>query len=364
MQCEANKRSGYRFFRSVLAGLICACLSIGSGVAQERVSGTLKVGAYGGTFTAAQKKYVGDLFTQQTGMKVQYIDASATDLLAKLIASKGRKPPFDVVYLETDVRDSAVNLGVFGKLDPKLVTNLRFLYPEVLNQNGYGPGVSLYSVGIAYNVKKFAEAGIPPPKSWNDLWNPKLAGRVAIPDVTTSFGREFIIAAARLKGGDEKTPEQGIDYIAKIKAHSYFTSSAQVAAQFQSGDVWAAPWINARTWGMIDKGAPLRYVIPVEGGIGNVNTIDMAAGTEFPAEAQTYINLALSPLAQLGNATDNPLGPTNRLLAPVIREYPEMAQRFPASPEDLKKLYLVDWAAYFPHREKVVDLWNRAITGK
>jgi hypothetical protein len=90
----------------------------------------------------------------------------------------------------------------------------------------------------------------------------------------------------------------------------------------------------------------------------------MAAGTEYPAEAQMYINIALSPLAQLGNATDNPLGPTNRLLAPVIKEYPEMAQRFPASPEDLKKLYLVDWAAYAPYREKVIDLWNRTIMSK
>ncbi|HEY0296291.1 MAG TPA: extracellular solute-binding protein, partial [Bordetella sp.] len=131
--------------------------------AQERAPGTLKVAAFGGTFTAAQKKYIGDLFTRRTGMKVQYIDGNANEFIGQLIASKGRTPPYDVLYLEQDVRDSAISAGVFAKADPAIVTNLKYLYDEAKQPDGYGPGMAFYSVGIAYNTKKFAEAGIPAP---------------------------------------------------------------------------------------------------------------------------------------------------------------------------------------------------------
>jgi putative spermidine/putrescine transport system substrate-binding protein len=350
--------------KMMAAASIIAVLAVTPVAAQERSSATLKVGAFGGAFTAAQKKYVGDIFTQTTGIKVQYVDGPASDLIAKLIASKGREPPFDVVYLEKDVRDDVMDLKLFAKLDSKIVTNLEFLYDEAKNPDGFGPGMAFYSVGIAYNKEKFAAAGIPAPTSWRDLWNPKLAGRVAIPDLVTSYGREFLVAATQLQGGNESSAEKGVKYISEIKAHSYFQASAPVAAQFVSGDVWAAPWINAQTWRLIDRGVPLGYVIPTERGIGNVDTIDMAANTKMPQEAQLYINMVLGPLAQMGNATDNPLGPTNKLLAPILNHYPEIAKRFPSSPEDLKKLYLVDWPAYQPHREELVQLWNRIVTSK
>jgi putative spermidine/putrescine transport system substrate-binding protein len=172
------------------------------------------------------------------------------------------------------------------------------------------------------------------------------------------------MAVTRLLGGDESTPQKGVDYIAQIKAYAYYTSSAPLTAAFASGDVWAAPLINAQTWRLIDQGQPLRYVIPQEGGIGNLDTVDLVAGGPHPKEAQLYINMALSPLAQLGNGTDNPLGPTNKLLVPILKEYPEMARRFPSSPEDLKNLYLPDWEKYLAHRDEVVDYWNRKMAAQ
>jgi putative spermidine/putrescine transport system substrate-binding protein len=48
----------------------------------------LRVANYGGVFTAAQKKYAGDLFTARTGVKIEYIDANPPDHLAKLIATR------------------------------------------------------------------------------------------------------------------------------------------------------------------------------------------------------------------------------------------------------------------------------------
>ncbi|MBC8048948.1 MAG: ABC transporter substrate-binding protein [Chitinophagales bacterium] len=325
---------------------------------------TLRVANYGGVFSASQKKYAADLFTQRTGIKIQFIDGNPADHLAKMIASKGREAPYDLVYIDDDVQAKAIAAGVLEKLDPALVPNLKFVYDEAKNKDGYGPGMIFYSVGVAYNVEKLKAAGIPEITSWADLWNPKLEGKVAVPDLSTIMGRDFLVAAARLNGGDEKTLEKGVEKIATLKAHSYYTSSATLATAFQGGDVWAAPWINGRTWGMIDKGAPMKYVLPKEGGFGNMTVIDLAAGAKYPKEAQAYINFVLDPLPQLGQANEIPYGPTNKVLAPVLAAYPDMAKKFPASPEDLKKLILVDWKIYNANHEKAVELWNRQVIRK
>jgi len=349
-------------YTTLLKAMITVALAAAT-VAAAAQEVTLRVANYGGAFTASQKKYAADLFTQRTGIKIQFIDANPADHLAKMIASRGREAPYDVVYLDDDVQAKAADAGVLEKLDPAQVPNLRFVYDEAKNKAGYGPGMIFYSVGIAYNVDKMKQAKVEI-NSWNDLFDPRLAGRIAVPDLSTIMGRNFLMAATHLAGGDESSLQKGIDKIATLKAHSYYTSSATLATQMQSGDVWAAPWINGRAWGMTDKGLPIAYILPKEGGYGNMTTIDMVKGTKYAKEAQAYINTVLDPLPQLGQANEVPYGPTNKLLAPVLAAYPDMAKKFPSSPKDLQQLRLVNWAVYNKNHEAAVDAWNRKVIGR
>ena len=117
---------------------------------------TLRVANYGGVFTAAQKKYAGDLFTARTGVKIEYIDSNPPDHLAKLIASKGREAPFDVVYLDDIIQEQAIRAGVLERLDPNILTNLKDIYDIAKNKEGYGPAMIFYSIGIAYNTQKLS----------------------------------------------------------------------------------------------------------------------------------------------------------------------------------------------------------------
>ena len=330
----------------------------------QQSSLTLRVGNYGGVFTAAQKKYAGDLFTARSGVKVEYIDANPPDHLAKLIASKGREVPYDVVYLDDIIQEQAIRAGVLEHLDPKIVTNLKDIYDIAKNKEGYGPAMIFYSIGIAYNTQKYAEAGIAPPTSWGDLWDPRIAGKVIAPDLSVAMGRDFLIAAARLEGGDENSLEKGIEKLATLKAQSYPSSSATIEALMKSGDVWAAPWINGRAWGLTDQGLPIRFILPKEGGFAGTTTIDVVRNTKAPKEAQEYINRVLDPLPQLGQANEIPYGPTNRLLAPILAANPSLAQKFPSSPEDFGKLYIVNWAAYNKNFARISSLWNRRILSR
>jgi putative spermidine/putrescine transport system substrate-binding protein len=132
----------------------------------------------------------------------------------------------------------------------------------------------------------------------------------------------------------------------------------------KSGDVWAAPWINGRAWGLTDQGLPIRFILPKEGGFAGTTTIDVVRNTKAPKEAQEYINRVLDPLPQLGQANEIPYGPTNQLLAPILAANPSLAQKFPSSPEDFGKLYIVNWAAYNKNFARISSLWNRRILSR
>jgi putative spermidine/putrescine transport system substrate-binding protein len=341
---------------------LATVLASSSALAQSSV--TLRVANYGGAFTISQKKYVGDLFTARTGVKVEYIDANPVDHLTKLIASKGRDTPFDVAYLDDIVQDQAIKAGLLDRVDPKIVTNLKYIYDIAQNKDGYGPAMIFYSVGIAYNSQKYAEAGIPAPTSWADLWDPRLAGKVIAPDLSISMGRDFLVAAARLEGGDETSLEKGIEKIAALKSHSHPSSSATIEALMKAGDVWAAPWTNGRAWGLTDQGLPIRFILPKEGGFAGTTTIDVVRNTKAPREAQEYVNLVLDPLPQLGQANEIPYGPTNKLLAPILAANPDLARKFPSSPEDVSKLYVINWEVFNKNFARANALWNRRVLSK
>jgi putative spermidine/putrescine transport system substrate-binding protein len=329
--------------------------------AQQRSNVTLKVASFAGPFGEALQKYAFDLFTRRTGIKVEVQYANPADFLAKMIASRGREAPFDIVCMDDDVTALAIDAKVLAKLDPSIVTNLKHLYPEAVDKNGYGATLFYFSFGIAYRTDKLKDAGIPAPKSWNDLWDPRLAGRVSVPDIINIQGRDFIIQVARMLGGSEATPEMAIDKIAQIKAHSYYTASNTLQAQLESGDVWLAPWNNMRAAAMADRGLPIAFLTPSEGAIGNTDTVNLVAGSRYPKEAQELINYMLDPFAQLGMAKLLPTGPSTKLLAAVIEADPEWARKAPVTLEAHRALYLPDWPVFNRGLKKATDHWNRVI---
>ena len=149
------------------------------------------------------------------------------------------------------------------------------------------------------------------------------------------MGQCFLAAAEHLAGGDESTPDKGIAKIAEIKAQSFPGSSSTITTLLTSGSAWAIPWLNGRSWALIDQGLPFAYVLPKEGGYRGMTKIDVVAGSKHREAALAYINEVLGPLSQLGMVFEFPYGPTNKLLAPILAAYPEISKKFPASPEDL-----------------------------
>ena len=116
-----------------------------------------------------------------------------------------------------------------------------------------------------------------------------------------------------------------------------------------------------RATAMADRGLPIGYVIPKEGGIGNSDTVSLVAGARHPKEAQQLINYMLDPFAQLGMAKMLPTGPSTTLLEAVIAADPDWARKAPVTREAHKALYLPDWSVFNKNLKRATDHWNRAI---
>jgi putative spermidine/putrescine transport system substrate-binding protein len=166
---------------------------------------------------------------------------------------------------------------------------------------------------------------------------------------------------AQLNGGGEANVIAGLEKIAQIKANSYYTSSNTLGEQLASGDVWVSVWTSGRAWAMINQGYPIGYVVPKEGSILGIDTVDMVAGTAHPKEAQQFINMQIDPLGQLGWAVEMAYGPSNARLKSVFDAYPELAKTMPSSEADLSKLYAPNWGLYNAHLKEATDYWNRNV---
>lgn len=339
------------------AGILIG-LAVTTGANAEDV--TLRIANYGGLFSETTQKCTATLFTAKTGVKVVMINANPTDHLAKLLAGQGKAPPFDLFYLDDGPYAQGVDSGLFEKLDPAVVTNLEKLYPSAKLKDNSGVVVSMGSIGIAYNAKILREKGIPDITSWADLWDPRLAGHVALPDVTTSAGMNLVNAAAWQVGGDERDVKTAFEKIAAMKANSFFTSSADAKVKFQSGDVWAAPWYNGRAWQMINEGFPMKFVHPDNRAFALFNILAVVKGTKYSQEAMQYVNFQLDPLAQLCTSYGVPYAPTNVTLEAVMKGYPKLSEQFP-SPDEISKLYVPDWASINKGFPKWLDAWNRTV---
>jgi putative spermidine/putrescine transport system substrate-binding protein len=344
---------------AIAPGLALLLVSLGSTASAEDV--TLRITTNGGDFRQFEDRYVTERFTRETGIKVVWVEGNPPDELQKLIASRGRPVPFDIAGLDDKTQPEAIASGTLAKIDPTIITNLSQLYDAAKQPDGYGPALLFWSWGLIYNEKAFRENGIPPPTTWEDLWNPKLAGKISIADISAPGGVDFVLKAAQLAGGNETNLMPGLEKIAKLQVQSFYSSSNDIRTKLLSGDVWVAPWNNGRSWNLIDSGFPGKFIYPKEGGFLHTSTIDVVAGTKYPREAQLYINYVLDPLSQVA-ILYFPYGPVNKSLDQVLKDYPDLAKKVPTG--SLSQLSVPNWNAIFSNFATLVDQWNRIVKSK
>ena len=153
---------------------------------------TLVAATFPGTWNEAHRNILAPAFRRATGATVTQSIILGTDQVARLQAAKGSRPPFDVAIFDSPQVLDAAREGLIVEYPVAKSPRYGELLPAF--QDKWGPKITMQVIGIGYNPKKIAA----PPKSWDELWEPKYKGRVGLTALNSQLGIAFLAELNRL----------------------------------------------------------------------------------------------------------------------------------------------------------------------
>ncbi len=233
-------------------------------------------------------------FPKATGITVDFIRLSSGEALARLRAER-QNPSFDVWFGGTgDPHIVANENGLTEFYQPKAWTDLR---PE-LRQAVAGKYVPLYAgiLGWALNERLLKEKGLPVPRTWRELADPRYRGLVAYPNPNTSGTAYTMIATIVQIYGEQ----DAFDLLKRIhKNVAEYTRSGAAPGQLAGrGEVAIGITFIHDAVDQVLKGFPITYGAPSDGTGYEIGGLSLVKGTANRANAIAFIDWALTPEAQ------------------------------------------------------------------
>ena len=282
-----------------LAGAAVVVLSGCAGSSEPAADGSagsfegqeLVVSVWGGTYQEAVAQAAGPAFEEATGAKLVFDTGSGPDRLNKIVSSVGAETD-DVMLNSAEFTIAAQDAGALAPLEGDSLSN----YADTADWAkpfDFGVAFGVYALGIAYDPTVVTT----PPTSWNDLWNPEFAGKLALPAVTHSAMPALLVTAAELNGGSIDDIQPGIDALAELKPAKtsfFWTDWAPLA---QSGEVVAAAEFDLYASTMERSGDyDIAFAYPEEGAIASLavaSVVDTGNDTK-EALAREFIDILLA----------------------------------------------------------------------
>jgi putative spermidine/putrescine transport system substrate-binding protein len=332
-----------RMIQGLSAGGVLG-LAAGRAQAADADVQTLRLGTWGGSWRDSLDATIGKPLAA-SGVKVDYVLGSPASNLAKLIAARGRESPLDAMEGAPDIAASMVAAKLIDRLDYSQLPNAKGLLPFA---HGDYQVITVATLdGVVYNTAKFAELGIPAPARYRDLINPKLAGRVAFPDINHTQHWNAVVGLAYDAGGDETTITKAIPLVNQIRPAVFYESSTDLATRFGAGDIWAAPWHAGFVVRLKRTGLPVAMTHPT---IGNRHgalwpvLFHQVAGAKAPAAAAKFLDTYLSPAVQFEHSKVTGSLPMNADARERLKTDPENRDVLMFSDAELNGALLVDFS--------------------
>ncbi|KGB80819.1 branched-chain amino acid ABC transporter substrate-binding protein [Rhodovulum sp. NI22] len=315
----------------------------------------LTVGGYGGSFETLMKQLIIPEFEKTHDVKIAYVPGNSTENLARLQAQKSAQE-LDVVILDDGPMYQADALGFCAPLVSAPVMD--DLY-DIAKIGPNSVGVGFVATGFAYNTEWFAKEGWEPPKSWEDLKDPKYDQILSIPPISNTYGLHALVMLARNAGGGESDIDPGFATMAKDVAPNVLVfepSSGKMSELFQSQEIALSIWGSGRVKSLADTGFPAKFAYPEDGAVALMLAACPVVDSNVPADARAFIDYLLDPEIQVKIADAMGAGPVN-----VKSELPaELAASLPYG-DKINSLVTVDWDVINPLRQEWTDRWARQV---
>lgn len=299
-------------------------------------------------------KNVIEPFEKANNVKVIVETGNNDERLAKL--KNNPNSNVDVMYLAEAYSQQGIEDGLFEKIDYSKVPNAKKVLPvaQKFIDAGYGPAYTLNRAAIVYDPSKVSGKIT----SWNDLWRSDLKGKIAIPEITTTFGPSMVVAAGK-KAGTDVAGDNGAAAFKALEALKpnvvkTYTKSSDLVNMFTNGEISAAVAADFVV-ASIKKAVPNAvYVNPSEGAYLNFNTINITKNSKNKDLALKFIDYVLS--AEVESKTASTVGDS------PINVDVKLSEKDAANltyGDNAKNANTLDYKVVNKQLKSWIDQWNR-----
>lgn len=300
---------------------------------------------------AGQEELIGpsfQSFTDATGIEVEFLVNDLGDRLTKMAAESGA-PTIDVAIVPVNEVAALYQNGVTEDADAS-IPNYDQLLDVAKIEGGYGG--SIIQFGIAYNPE-YVET----PTSWADLFAEDYAGHVAFATMPNSGGYATLAMLNRMAGGTDDDLTLAIEQVADHTDDiaTFYPNSPAVEPQVAAGEVWLYPDIGGAVLASVDRGNPVEFVVPSEGGPVGMNTLVVPAGSD-------HLDCTLAFISNFFGQEVQAAWAENLYYGSVSSEFtvPDGLTVYPNDPDSIVEL---DWTTMSANGPDTIDLWNRLVVG-
>lgn len=299
-----------------------------------------------------------DPFTEATGIEVEIETGSNSDRLSQLELAAG-DPGVDVMLMS----DTYVALGqekdLFERVDADDVPAINDV-AQLGTEGAYaGPAYAYQLNGTLYDTDKLtAEAAA----DWSLYADKDLAGRVALPDISTSSGQLLVAGVGETYGDGPYDIDAALGELAGWSPNvlQFYTSSTEVTNLLTQGEIVAANSLSGFAIGLAENDDSFAFAQPASGAYMTTNHAVIPAGAPNEDGAKQFIDYMLSAEAQTAAAElvgDLPVNPDAEIPASTTAVLGDI----PADP--LAAGYqTLDPAEVVPERDELVERFAREVT--
>jgi ABC-type Fe3+ transport system substrate-binding protein len=161
---------------------------------------------------------------------------------------------------------------------------------------GFWIGTVLEPYGLVYHPKVFQRLGVPEPKDWDDLLNPKLKGNIAQCAPTRSSSSHATYEIILQRDGDEK----GWEWLKRLAGNTgLFTARSRDVPSVVAKGEFAAGFAVPSYMAFEDRlaGFDVKFVAPKTAYI-TPEPIGVLSGAKHPKAARAFIEYVLSERGQ------------------------------------------------------------------
>jgi len=312
----------------------------------------------GGAYDEAQRQYIYDPFTKETGIEVVVVPSTMGKLLAMVKSGTAEMDVADagldgLITIGNAGGLAPIDYGSWKHADPKDIGGEYMTATTVAN--------CLYATVLGYNKEAISDGK--QPKGWAEFWDvEKFPGDRMLADMASGTPNlEFALIADGVPM-DKLFPldiDRAFKSMSKIKPHikKFWDTGALSAQMMADKDVVLGSIWNGRLQAAADKGAPLaiewtQHMLQIQG-------YGVFKDGPNAKNAQLFVDFAMGPKSQLGLAKLLHYGPSNRKSVDLLE--PDIVATLPGSPQQLKNSFLQDVDWWDKNRAKVNSIWSKWI---